>query len=192
MPGDQAAQLLRQAARQRQRAVDQLLEAPDVGVDLERPLDRFRQRRDRRAQRLAGPRDQLGSSPRVRPSTMMWMPPFGTLAICRIAAIVPIGRRSPGSGSSLSVVCSDEEQQPIAAQRAVDRLDRHRPVDRERLQREREDDRLAERERPEARSGRCVSGSVAMIQPSGWHADHGASNDMRRLDRSCTNFSAWR
>ena len=47
----QAAQFLRQTARQRQRAIDQLLDAPDVGVDLDRSLGLFGKRRDRRAQR---------------------------------------------------------------------------------------------------------------------------------------------
>ena len=40
MPATSAAQFLRQPARQRQRALDQLLQAPDVGVDFERALGR--------------------------------------------------------------------------------------------------------------------------------------------------------
>jgi len=40
------------------------------------------------------------------PSTMTWTPPEGTFAIWRIAAMVPIGRRSVASGSSWSLVCS--------------------------------------------------------------------------------------
>ena len=37
---------------------------------------------------------------------MMWIPPFGTFAIWRIAAMVPMVRRSEGSGSSLSLIWS--------------------------------------------------------------------------------------
>ena len=40
MPVTSAAQLLRQPARERQRALDQILDAADVGVDLERALGR--------------------------------------------------------------------------------------------------------------------------------------------------------
>ena len=76
----QPAQLLGEPARQRQRAVDQFLDAPDVGVDLDRRLGLFRQQPDRRHHRRAGPRDRP-AFPRSVPSTMTWMAPLGALAI---------------------------------------------------------------------------------------------------------------
>jgi len=45
--------------------------------------------------------------PRSVPSTMTWIAPLGALAIWRIAAMVPIRLRSPGSGSSRSPFWSD-------------------------------------------------------------------------------------
>ena len=50
---------------------------------------------------------------------MTWMPPFGALAICRIAAMVPIGFRSSGSRIVVVGGLQRQEQQPIAGQRAV-------------------------------------------------------------------------
>ena len=77
---------------------------------------------------------------------MTWMPPLGTFAICRMAAMVPIVLQVVRLGSSLSVGLQRQEQQPVARERAVHRLDRHRARDGERLQREREDDGVAKRE----------------------------------------------
>ena len=68
----------------------------------------------------------------------------------------PDGPQIAGLGLVFVGGLQREEQEPVAAQRAVDRVDRHRPVDRERLQRERKDDRFTKRERREARSDRYV------------------------------------
>ncbi len=86
---------------------------------------------------------------------MTWMPPVGTLAICRMAAIVPILFR----WSARLVVLGGlqrQEQQAVARERAVHRLDRKRPGDRERLKREREDDGVTKRE--DGKLGRIVTG----------------------------------
>ena len=64
---------------------------------------------------------------------------------------MPTWRRSSGSGSSCLVVLQHEEQQAVAAERAVDRFDRHRPVDGERLQRQRKRDGPPQREDGEFR-----------------------------------------
>ena len=59
---------------------------------------------------------------------------------------MPTRAESSGAGSSSSLSCSTSRTQPVAAERAVHRLDRHRPVDGERLQRQRKHDRAAQRE----------------------------------------------
>ena len=77
---------------------------------------------------------------------MTWTPPVGTFAIWRIAPMVPIVRRSFGCGIVLVVDLQREKNQPVAAERAIDGVDRQRPVDRQRLERQRKDDSLSKRE----------------------------------------------
>ena len=82
---------------------------------------------------------------RARPSTMTWIP-AGLRAIWRMMPTVPIRRTSLGPGIVDLALLQDEQQHAIAAERAVDRFDRHRPVDGERLHAERKGDRAAERQ----------------------------------------------
>ena len=55
---------------------------------------------------------------------MMWMPPFGTFAIWRIAAIVPMRPEIRRIRLVLVVVLERQEDQAIAGERAVDGVDR--------------------------------------------------------------------
>jgi hypothetical protein len=140
----QPAQFLRQSARQRQPAVDQLLQPTHVRVDLERPDDNVRHRRHARPHALAGLRDQLAFRPRQTLDD-------DVNATARYLRHLADGRNRPDGAQVawLGLVfvggLQREEQEPVAAQCAVDRVDRHRTVDRERLQGEGEDDRLAQR-----------------------------------------------
>ena len=153
----QPAQLLRQAARQRQPAVDQFLQAPHVRVDFERPYDDVGRRHHARPHALAGPGNQLAFRPRqaldddVNPTgrDLRHLPDGGN---------GPDGAQVARLGLVFVGGLQREEQEPVAAQRAVDRVDRHRPVDRERLQREGEDDRFTQRD----------DGQLARIRPFGF------------------------
>ena len=82
---------------------------------------------------------------RATPSTMMCTP-VGDFAIWRMMPTVPIWLQVGRLGIVRVLALERQEQHPVRAERAVDRLDRHRPVGRERLERQREQDALAERE----------------------------------------------
>jgi hypothetical protein len=74
---------------------------------------------------IAAPDREICSAfARSVPSTMTWIAPLGALAIWRIAAIVPIGLRSPGSGSSRSPFCSDRNNsRSPASARLIDSME---------------------------------------------------------------------
>src|SRR5688572_5288236 len=61
---DDVAQFLGHARRDRQRLLDQLLDPPDVRLDLNRLLAGVGHRRDLRAQRVAGTREDVGAHAR--------------------------------------------------------------------------------------------------------------------------------
>ena len=76
------------------------------------------------------------------------------------------------SGILVLVVLQHEEHQAIHTERAVDRLDRHRPIDGERLQRQRQRDRPPQRENGKFRrklwSGLGHRGLKALGRQGSW------------------------
>jgi hypothetical protein len=139
-----AAEFLRQAARQRQRFFDELVQAPHVRVDFHRLLDFLGRRLDGRAHDVAFARDPFG--PRARQ-------PFhddveGVRRLCHL----PDDTDGP---DMLQVVglrfvrlpfLQHEQDHAVGTKRAVDRVDRDGAVDRQRLERQRENDRLPQRQ----------------------------------------------
>jgi hypothetical protein len=141
---DDATQLLGKPCRQRQRLLDQLLDAAHVRVDLDRPLERLGQRRDLRAHRRTRAGNHLGPDPRdpldddVDPAADLGHLPDHTDR-ADAAQIL-------GPGVVVVVLLQQQQDQSIAAQRAVHRFDGHGPVDGQRLEREGEGDGAPERQ----------------------------------------------
>ncbi len=134
-----AAQLLGEPGGQRQRFLDQLLDAPDVRVDFDRPLDDLRQRRDLRAHRRAGARDDVGAD-------------AGDAFDDDVDAAADLGHLADDADGSdaadilrtrvvLVVLLEEQQNHAVGRERAVHRLDRHRAVHRQRLQRQWKGDR---------------------------------------------------
>ena len=72
--------------------------------------------------------------------------PVARLAIWRMTPTVPIRFRSLGAGVVGVALLQHEQQHAVAAERPVHRLDRHRPIDRERLNAQRERHGASERQ----------------------------------------------
>ena len=141
---DDRAQLLGEARGQRQRLLDQILDAADVRLDFDRPLERLRHRRDLRAHRRAGARDDVGADARdALDDDVDAAAGLGHLADDADGADAAQVVRVRVVGLAL---LQQQEHEAVVAQRAVDRLDRDRPVDRQRLQCQRKRDGAAKRE----------------------------------------------
>ena len=158
--GHHAAQFLREPGPLRQRAPDQIVDAAHVRVGLDRALDLLRRRLHRRAQHLAAERHHVRTRARQA---------FDD----DVDAAIRHFRHLPDRGDCADLLqliglrllvlgrLQGDEQQPIARQRAVDRFDRHRPRDRDRLERQRKHDGVAEGE--DGKLGRVFARLV------GWH-----------------------
>ena len=94
------------------------------------------------------------------PCSATCMPPCGSRIISATRPIVPIGCRSSGVGSRSSVgSCSVAvDEQAVAADDVLDERDRRLASDEDGQREVREQDRVAQRQDAEARSGRCGSG----------------------------------
>ena len=130
---DDAAQLLRQAGGQRERLFDQVLDAADVRLDLDRPLDGLGHRRDPRAHRRARARDDVGAGARdpldddVDAAACLRHLPDDADGADAMQVVRPRVFRLG--------VLQHEQHEAIGTERAVHAFDRHRTVDRQRLQR---------------------------------------------------------
>src|SRR5262249_44617699 len=156
-PHHERPQLLREPARHRERPIDQLLQTADVGVDLEGAREFVGLRRHRRPQHRVAARDRLG--PRARQSLDDDVDAAGghlrhlpnrrdradLVQVIRMRLVVV-------------AVLERQKEQAVAGQRPIDRFDRHRPVDRERLKRQRKDDGASKRQ----------EGKLAGIRPRGF------------------------
>ena len=141
---DHSAQVLRQPRRDRQSALDELLEAAHVRVHFERPFRRLRGGVDHRAQRRAALGDLVGARARQAFDDDVKAAVGGP-------GHLPDGRDGPDSPDVVRLgvfgrvaALEREEQQPVASQRPVHRVHGRGSVDGERLQRQREDDSLPE------------------------------------------------
>ena len=136
-------QLLRQAGGQRQRLFDQFLDTADVRLHLDGALVRFRERGDLRPHRRADAAHNVGPHP-------------GNPLDDDVDAAAGLGHLADnGDGADLAhvlrrrivriVFLEQQEDQSIHPERAVHRLNRNRPVDGQRLQRQGKRHRAAER-----------------------------------------------
>ncbi len=142
---DDVAQFLGHAGGDRERLLDQLLDTPDVRLDLNRLLTRVGQRRDLRAQRVAGSREDVGAHPRQSLDDDVDAAGRGLRHLTDDAngtdALEILSRGFVGV-----VVLEHEQNQTISGERAVHAFERHRPIHGERLQRLREKHRVTERQ----------------------------------------------
>ena len=117
-------------------------------------------RRDLRPHRRAGARDDVGADPREPfDDDVDAAADLGHLPDDADGADLPQVRRAR---VVLVVVLQQQEDQAVGGERAVDRLDRHRPVHRQRLQRQRKRDRAAKRQNRKF-GGKRRSGSAIRL-----------------------------
>ena len=153
-----AAQLLRQAGRQRQRLFNELLDAADVRLDLDRALERFREWRNPGTHRGSGSRHDIGA----RPGDPLDDDVDATASLCHLAndAHRPDAVHVVRLRIVVVVLLEHQEYQPVGGERAIDGLDRDRPIDCKRLQRERKRHRAAKRQDGKLRR-QCRWGGVS-------------------------------
>jgi hypothetical protein len=137
---DQRSQLLRQARGQRQRLVDEFLDAADVGIDVERAFVLLGERRDLREHRGARARDA------VQPDAGQSLED-DVHARSGLRHLTDDGHRADLAnvvrpGILGVVVLKGQQDQAVAAERPVHRFEGHGAVHRQRLQRQRERHRL--------------------------------------------------
>ncbi len=158
--GHQLPHFGRETRGQRERAIDELLDAPDVGVDFDALVDLLGCERQLRPQH-ARFRQRPMSHARARHAFDDDVQPLWTARhLPDDADGADVVQFSDASGSSSSPFCKQQQDQPIAGERGVDRFDRHRAVDGQRLQRQRERRRCAGAEGPAARTGTRQGGTV--------------------------------
>ena len=143
--GDERLDVWREPGGERERAIDELLQAPHVRVDLNRAFRRFRQRRQlapaSRRCRWSCCRRGRGRCLRPAPACRSGpSPSAGGSRRCRR------GADRPGAGSSASLLLEQQQDHAVAGERAVDGFDGHRTADAERRHRHRQHDRAADRD----------------------------------------------
>ena len=114
---DDAAQLLGQPGRERQRLLDQLVDAADVGVDLDRASRPFSGSGVICARIDVPVRVTTSARTRASPSTMMLMP-AGALAIWRMTPTVPIALQVVGRRVVGVVVLQHQQRRMPVGRRA--------------------------------------------------------------------------
>jgi hypothetical protein len=122
------------------------VDAADVGVDLQRALGVLGLRRDGGAQQLAAAGHQVGAGAGQ---------PLDDHVDAAVRYLGHLADRDDRADrlevARLRLIVLDglqrQEQETVAGERAVDRFNRHRAGDRERLEGQREDDGFAESER---------------------------------------------
>ena len=120
----------------------------------------------------------LSALARCRPSTMIWMP-RAARAICRMTPTVPDAAEVGGHGGPRrSTACSDEEDHPIARQRAVHGVHRHRPVHGQRHHAQGKRDRF-----PSGSTGSDEGMSVVGRSAMGWLFDPMSEGTVKRAKR---------
>ena len=140
---DERLDVWREARRQRQRAVDELLQAPDPSIDLDRPFGFFRQRFDQRLQAAAVVLEEF----RARPGDPFDEDAHAVLALRHLPddrdgadAMKIVGSRVVGV-----VLLQQQQHHPVAGERAVDGFNRDRAAHAERRDGQRKHDRAAKR-----------------------------------------------
>ena len=146
---DHAAQIFGESGGQRERLLDQLLDPPDVALRLRSCARRSPAADDLRPHARPRARDQRRAS--TTEPLDDDVDPARDLGHLTDDADGADLEQIVGSGILVLVVLQDEEHQAIHTQRAVDRLDRHRAIDGERLQRQRQRDSPSQREDGEFR-----------------------------------------
>ncbi len=126
------------------RLLDEVVDPPEMGLDLDGVLDTFRERRDLRAHGRAGAGHHVGT-------TAGHSFDDDVDAVRRLGHLTDDGHRTDAPeivGHRIVVVAllQRHEQHAIAAERAIHRLDGDGPVDRQRLEGERKRHRAPQRE----------------------------------------------
>ncbi len=140
---DERSQIRRQTRRQRQRAVDELLQAADTGLDVERGRDGFRQRFDERREIAALALQEF------RPDALNALDQHAH-AGGRLGHLANDGDRANaievvGARLFRLVLLQQRQDHPIAGERAVHRFDRQTSPDAEWRDGQRQHDRAAKR-----------------------------------------------
>ena len=139
--GHQLPHFGRQAGSERQRTLDQLLDAAHVGVHFDAAIDLLWRENDLRAQHAVLDAHLFGARARhafdndvdgLRRPRHLADDADGAVLAHRV-----------GLGVVLVIPLQEQEDETIAGERAVDGLDRHRPIHRQRLQRQRKQQRPA-------------------------------------------------
>jgi hypothetical protein len=157
-------------------AIDELLDAPDVGVDFDPLLRLLREERQRSFHHAAVDADVVG--PRPRHALDDDVQALRSARHLADDADRPHGFELVRLGIFAVALLQEQEQQPIAGERGIDSLDGFRPVDGERLQRQRKGDGSPKGKDGEFRGKYCGRSRVGHGR---WRAPHAPGSRDRLL-----------